>query len=90
MRPREPITSGCELTFSESAKEDILELFGKAIDSEGFIVEKETPEQRVLTPKGEEIHITEWGGIIKGGKTGHEQFIKSDSFTLLNLAKQIR
>lgn len=74
-----------ELTFDKSAKKDILELFGKTVDTEGFIVEKDKPEQRVLTPKGEEIRIEEWGGIIKGS----EEFIKSDAFTLIELAKKL-
>ena len=63
------------LTFDETAKEDILDMYEKTTDSEGFIVEKDKPEQKVLTPKGEEIHIDEWGGIVKGS----EEFIKSDA-----------
>ena len=73
------------LTFSESAKEDILELYGKSIDDEGFIVEKDNSSQRVLTPNGEEINIKEWGGIRKGSET----FIKSDTFSLIELAKKL-
>lgn len=73
------------LTFSKPAKEDILELYGKSIDNEGFIVEKDNPSQRVLTPNGEEIHINEWGGIRKGS----EAFIKNDTFSLIELAKKL-
>lgn len=73
------------LTFDETAKGDILELFGKTIDEEGFIVESDNHKQRVLTPKGEEIHISEWGGIVKGS----EEFIKSDAFSLIELAKKL-
>ena len=75
-----------ELTFNETAKKDLLDLFGKSVDKEGFIIEKEKPEQRVLTPKGEEIHITEWGGIVRGS----EEFIKSDAFSLIELAKKLQ
>lgn len=71
--------------FSKEAREDILGVYGKKIGEEGFIVEIENPEQRVLTPKGEEIHIEEWGGIIKGSL----EFIKSDTFSLVELAKKI-
>ncbi len=74
-----------QLTFSESARNDILELYGKSIDNEGFIVEKDNPHQRVLTPNGEEIHFKEWGGIRKGS----EAFIKNDTFSLIELAKKL-
>ena len=74
-----------ELTFDESAKKDILELFGKTTDADGFIVELGKPIQKVLTPKGEEIHIEEWAGIVKGS----EEFIKSDAFSLIELAKKL-
>jgi len=73
------------LTFDKEVKQDILALYGKAIDKEGFIIEKDNPSQRVLTPKGEEIHISEWGGIVKGS----EEFIKDDAFVLIELAKKL-
>ena len=73
------------LNFDKEAKIDILDLYDKTIDEEGFIVEKENVRQRVLTPKGEEIHIDEWAGIIKGS----EEFIKSDTFSLIELAKKL-
>ena len=74
------------VTFSDDAKKDILGLFGKMVDEEGYIIEKDNPEQRVLTPKGEEIYIEEWGGITKGS----EIFIKSDVFSLIGLAKRLK
>jgi len=74
-----------ELTFDEESKKDILELYGKTLDDEGFIVEKDNLKQRVLTQKGEEIHIEEWGGIMKGS----ESFVKSDIFSLLEIAKKL-
>lgn len=73
------------LTFSEDAREDILDLFGKCLDQEGFIVEKDNPSQRVLTPKGEEIHIDEWAGVVKGS----EAFVKNDTISLIELAKKL-
>lgn len=73
------------LHFDESAKKDILELYDKTLDEEGFIVEKENIRQRVLTPKGEEIHINDWAGIVKGS----EAFVKSDAFSLIELAKKL-
>jgi len=74
-----------QVTFSESAREDILDLYEKTVDDEGFIVEKQNLNQRVLTPKGEEIHIKEWAGVRKGS----EAFVKNDTFSLIELAKKL-
>jgi len=74
-----------QVTFKEESKSDILELFGKTLDEEGYIVEIENVNQRVLTPKGEEIHISEWAGVMKGS----EAFVKSDTFSLMEIAKKI-
>lgn len=74
-----------DVTFSQEARKSILELYGKTVDAEGFIVESENPKQRVLTPSGEEIQIDEWAGIRKGS----EAFIKSDTFSLIELAKRL-
>ncbi len=73
-----------KLTFDVSAKEDILKCLNKAIDKEGFIVEKNNPSQRVLTVDGEEISIEEFGGVQKGS----EVFIKNDLVSLMKLSKQ--
>lgn len=73
------------LRFDDDTKKDILDLYGKTTDEEGFIVEKENVRQKVLTPKGEEIHIDDWAGIVKGS----EAFVKSDAFSLLELAKKL-
>lgn len=75
-----------QLTFDEESKKDVLELFGKTIDEEGYIVEMDNLAQKVLTPKGEEIHIDEWAGIVKGS----EAFVKSDTFSLMEIAKKIK
>lgn len=74
------------ITFDKSAKKDILKLYGKTIDDESFIVEEDNKKQRVLTPKGEEIHIGDWGGIYKGS----EAFAKSDTISLIELAKKLK
>lgn len=66
------------ITFEESAKEEILSIFDKIVDNEGFIVEKDTG-QRVITPDGEEIRLEEFAGIGKNGV-----FIKSDLPSLIN------
>ena len=59
--------------------------YDKTLDEEGFIVELDNQKQRVLTPKGEEIHIDEWGGIMRGS----EAFVKSDTFSLMEIAKKL-
>ena len=69
------------ITFDDSAKEYILELLGKTLDDEGYIVEKNDPTVRVLSPDGEEIHISEFGGVMKGS----EMFIKDDIVSLMRL-----
>jgi len=71
------------ITFEESAKEDILDMFDIIIDEEGYLVEKENPEQRVLTPDGEEILKEDWAGIYKG------HYIKNDIFSLIKLSKEM-
>lgn len=68
-------------TFDKSARADILTYLKKAVDGEGYIVEKENLTQRVLTQEGEEIHESKFGGIRKGS----EIFIKSDLVSLINL-----
>lgn len=72
------------LTFDDSVKEDMLDVFEKKLDSEGFIVEKDNPKQRVLSEDGQEVNISEFGGLKKGS----EVFIKKDMISLLRLSKQ--
>ena len=74
-----------KIIFQENSKKDVLELFGKTTDEEGFLVELDNLKQRVLTKKGEEIHIKEWAGVVNGS----EAFIKSNAFSLVELAKKI-
>ena len=73
------------ITFEKSAREDVLSFFDKTIDENGFIVEKEDPTQKVITPDGEEITIDNFAGIRKGS----EIFIKSDRNSLINLTELI-
>jgi hypothetical protein len=75
-----------KIVFNENSKEDILKIFGKATDEEGYLVESDNTKQRVLTKKGEEINIKEWAGVVNGS----ESFIKSNAFSLIDLAKKIR
>ncbi len=72
------------LTFDDSVKEEILDVFGKTIDSDGFIVEKDNIKQRVLSEDGQEVNINEFGGLRKGS----EVFIKKDLISLMRLSKE--
>ncbi|MFH1127426.1 MAG: hypothetical protein ABIG84_06045 [archaeon] len=72
------------ITFTSSAKRDILDMLGKSVDNEGYIVEKGNPEQKVLTFDGEEINLDEFGGFQRGS----EVFIKNNVVSLMKLAKR--
>ena len=74
------------ITFDESARRDILELFNKDVDSEGYIIERDVPTQRVLSLDGEEVHIDKFAAITKGS----EAFVASDLISLMHLADRIR
>ena len=73
------------ITFEKSAKEEILAIFDKIVDNEGFIVERDDPTQRVITPYGEEVTLEEFAGIRKGS----EIFIKSDLPSLIDVMDKI-
>ena len=73
------------ISFDKSLSKEIIPIFDKTLDGEGFIVEKSNPTQRVLTPDGEEVHIEEFAGISKGS----EVFIKSDLISLIDFSKRI-
>ena len=73
------------ITFDESAKIDILSFFDKTVDDNGYVVEKDGDQQKVITPHGEEITLGEFAGIRKGS----EIFIKSDLPSLIELADKL-
>jgi len=73
------------ITFSSSAKKFILEAFDKAINSDGYIVEKSNPQQKVLAPDGEPIILDDFAGVKKGS----EVFIKSDLISLMKLCDEL-
>lgn len=73
-----------QITFDKSAKRDILDLLGKAVNDEDLIVEKGNPRQKVLTFDGEELSLEEFGGVQKGS----EVFIKDNLVSLIRLSKR--
>lgn len=74
------------ITFdnSESSKRAILNLLGKAVDEDGYIVEAATGE-RVVSPTNQEITLSSFAGIRKGS----EIFITNDLPALLEQAEFI-
>lgn len=73
------------VTFDTSTRDLVLEAFGKAA-SNGFVVEKAKSDQRVLTPRGEEIPLKEFAGVRKGSAV----FLKSDIVSLVEAAKAMK
>ena len=69
------------ITFESSLKEEMLSCFDKTIDNEGYIVEKDTPTMRVITPDGNPLTLEEFAGIRKGS----EIYIRSDLPSLIEL-----
>lgn len=74
--------SNARMLFTPEALPYILNAFGKSIDDNGLIIETATGEP-VLTPEGEEIAASKFGGIKKGS----EIFIKDDLYSIMNLAE---
>jgi hypothetical protein len=72
-----------QIVFDHSSKEWLLNILGKSIDKEGYIVETSNPEQKVLTPEGQEIMEKELGVI----KSGSEKYIKGDLTSLMKLTR---
>jgi hypothetical protein len=67
------------LKFHFFAKKFVLDALGKTVDDEKFLVEKDNPEQRVLTVDGQEIRLGEFAGVRHGSGV----FIKSDISSLV-------
>ena len=74
----------CDITFDKSVRKEILALLNKTVNEDNLIVEKDKPEQKVLTFDGQEISIEEFGGVQKGS----EVFIKDDLVSLMRLSKK--
>ncbi len=69
------------ITFDEASRREVLSFFDKTVDEEGYIIERDDPTQRVITPDQEEIKEDEFAGIRKGS----EIYIKSDLPSLIEL-----
>jgi hypothetical protein len=73
-----------QVTYDASARDFVLDAFGKSVKN-GFVVEKSNPNQRVITPRGEEIPVEKFAGVRKGSAI----FVKSDIVSLVETAKAI-
>ena len=51
------------ITFDADLKLEILSCFDKTVDESGYVVERDDPGQRVLTPDCEDITLEEFAGI---------------------------
>jgi len=71
------------ITFDSSVKKEILAIFDKDIDKEGYIIEKPSGD-RVISPDGDEVKLEDFAGISKGS----EVFIKSDITSLIKYSKR--
>ena len=64
----------------------MLDAFEKAIDGDGYVVEKRDTNQRVLTTRGDEIKRNQFAGVLQGSTI----FLKSDIDCLIDAADRIR
>jgi len=62
-----------DIRFRPSAKEKILEEFGKTVDEDGYIIDSET-RKRETSNLGNELTLDDLGGIGKGSTV----FIEDD------------
>lgn len=74
------------LVFDESARDFVLQAFGKTVDDSGYIVEAGNTSKRVQTIDGQEIKKEQFAGVRKGS----EIYIKSDITSLIDMCDDIR
>lgn len=73
-----------EITFDESTRAFILDAFGKTV-SDGFVVEKSKPSEKVITPRGEDVPVKDFAGVRKGSVI----FVKNDIVSLVETAESL-
>lgn len=71
------------IIFDKNSTNWVLGLFNKSVDNDGFIIENNNHDQRVLTPDGLEIKAKDLAVIKKGS----EKFIAGDLTSLMQLSK---
>lgn len=73
------------IVFDKSALSFVLNSIKKSVDGEGYLVENDNHEQRVITPDGEYVKPEEIGII----RPGSQIFIKKDIGSLVKLASDL-
>ena len=53
--------------FNDASRDLVLSFFGKAIDQDGYIIEKDTG-RRVLTPNNDEVRKEDFAGFTPGSE----------------------
>ena len=74
------------ITFDSDVKKEILSIFGKSVDKDGFLVDNDDPTRRVLSAEGEPVKLREFAGIKKGSLI----FVKSDIISLIKLSDELQ
>lgn len=77
------------ITFDESLKREMLEIFDFAVDNAGYIVEAKDPSVRAITPDGEDIHLTEWAGLMPA-PGGGLIFVKNDLPSMIKALDRLK
>lgn len=76
-------TQKARLTFTPGALPLILKAFGKKIDQENGVIRDIETNEPIMTPEGEEITKSTFGGIKKGSTL----FLKKDLLTAIKLVE---
>ena len=76
------------ITFDKNSKVEVLDMFGKTTDSEGYLVDIDDTNKRV-TDCGRPIHIDDFAGVMKG-KLGNAVFLRRDLASLIELSDRLK
>lgn len=76
------------ISFEKEAARDLLDYFDKAVDKNGYLVEKANSKQKILDSNREKIHIDNFAGIVK--EEGKIIFFKTDIFSLMRLSSILK
>ena len=74
------------ITFDDSARDFVLDAFGKTVSADGFVVEKKCTDNKVVTPRGEEIQESEFAGVREGSIV----LLKSNIVSLIEAAEAMK
>lgn len=73
------------ITFGKSSLNFVLQLLDKSVDVDGYLVENQNKNQRVITPDGEYVKSDEIGVV----RPGSQIFIKKDIGSLVKYASDL-